>query len=318
MAAPLIEVRVEVTCPCCGERYQAAPEGESRLLCGDSTDADDVAQLMAGGGLRANVVFTSPPYASQREYDTTTEFRPIPPDAYSDWYAEVQARIAAWLAPDGSYFLNIKEHAEDGQRSLYVKDLTIAHVRAWGWRFIDEFCWTRAGVPGGWNNRFKNGWEPVFHFARAESIKFRPDAVSHETEHAFDYSPENGRAPSGSGLLGKEHGARFRAGLARPSNVLQVGTGGARTTGEHPAEFPVGLPAFFIAAFSDAGDLVYEPFGGSGTTLIAAQRLERRAFVMEISPRYCDVVLRRYEAETGRASVLAIQRHRDADEQTDE
>lgn len=301
---PPSEIRVEVVCPCCGERYQAAPEGENRLLCGDSTSETDVAQLLAGAA--ASVVFTSPPYASQREYDATTDFRPIPPDAYSDWYAAVQARIAEWLAPDGSYFLNIKEHCEDGQRHLYVKDLTIAHVRAWGWRFIDEFCWTRAGVPGGWNNRFKNGWEPVFHFARGEQIKFRPDAVSHETEHAFDYSKANGKAPSGSGLLGKEHGARFHEGLARPSNVLRVDTGGGKTSGEHPAEFPVGLPAFFLQAFSDAGDLVYEPFGGSGTTLIAAERLERRCAVMEISPRYCDVVLRRFEAETGRQPVRAL------------
>lgn len=298
---------VDVVCPCCGERYQAEPEGEHRLLCGDSTSEADVTRLMDGAS--ANAVFTSPPYASQREYDTSTEFRPIPPDEYVDWYAAIQAPIAAHLARDGSYFLNIKEHCEDGQRSLYVKDLTLAHVREWGWRFVDEFCWTRAGVPGGWNNRFKNGWEPVFHFSRQQEIKFRPDAVSHETEHAFDYSPANGKSVSGSGLLGKEHGARFREGVARPSNVLQVGTGGARTTGEHPAAFPVGLPAFFIQAYSDAGDVVYEPFGGSGTTLIASERLERRCYALEISPRYCDVVLRRYEAETGRAAVLAMDAH---------
>jgi hypothetical protein len=80
-----------------------------------------------------------------------------PPDEYVGWYQAVADNIAAVLAADGSYFLNIKEHAEDGQRHLYVKKLTIAHVEQWGWRFVDEFCWRKTdnGVPGGWPNRFK-------------------------------------------------------------------------------------------------------------------------------------------------------------------
>ena len=78
--------------------------------------------------------------------------------------------IESILAPDGSYFLNIKEHADDGERNLYVMDLVIAHRRQWGWRFVDEFCWRKTdnGVPGGWGNRFKNAWEPVFHFCRQQ------------------------------------------------------------------------------------------------------------------------------------------------------
>jgi len=53
------------------------------------------------------------------------------------------------LADDGSYFLNIKPHADDGERSLYVMDLVIAHKRQWGWRFVDELCWRKTdnGVP---------------------------------------------------------------------------------------------------------------------------------------------------------------------------
>ena len=84
------------------------------------------------------------------------------------------------LAPEGSYFLNIKEHADEGERNLYVKELVIAHRRQWGWRFVDEFCWRKTdnGVPGGWGNRFKNAWEPVFHFARQQQIKFRPESVA--------------------------------------------------------------------------------------------------------------------------------------------
>ena len=89
-----------------------------------------------------------------------------------------------------------------GERSLYVKDLVIAHRRQWGWRFVDEFCWRKTdnGVPGGWGNRFKNAWEPVFHFCRQPEIKFRPKAVGHVSEDCFDYSPNNPKSTSGSGL----------------------------------------------------------------------------------------------------------------------
>ncbi len=124
--------------------------GDHRLICGDCRDYGAVARLLDGA--RANVVITSPPYASQRAYDPTSGFRPVPPEAYIDWYRDVAANIAAILAEDGSYLLNIKEHAEGGQRNLYVKKLTIAHVEQWGWRFVDEFCWRKTddGVPGGW------------------------------------------------------------------------------------------------------------------------------------------------------------------------
>jgi hypothetical protein len=176
--------------------------GKHRLICGDCRDVATVQKLL--GGARANVCITSPPYATQREYDSTSGFKPIRPDEYVAWYGDVAANVAAILADDGSYFLNIKEHADEGERSLYVKDLVIAHRRQWAWRFVDEFCWRKTdnGVPGGWNNRFKNAWEPVFHFCRQQQIKFRPKRVGHESEDCFDYSPNNPKSKSGSGLLG--------------------------------------------------------------------------------------------------------------------
>lgn len=110
--------------------------GRHCLICGDCRDAATVARLLDGA--RVNVAITSPPYASQRTYDPSSGFQPIPPDDYVAWFGEVARNIESVLAPDGSYFLNIKEHSEDGERSLYVKDLVLAHKREWGWRFVDE------------------------------------------------------------------------------------------------------------------------------------------------------------------------------------
>ena len=79
---------------------------------------------------------------------------------------------------------------------------------------------------------------------------------------------------------------------ALPSNVLKV-SGVERGTG-HSAAFPAALPAFFIKAFSDPGDLVFDPFMGSGTTLIAAAKEGRVAAGCELSPAYCDIIRDRW------------------------
>jgi DNA modification methylase len=301
--------------------------GKHRLVCGDCRDRNILGILFPPDS-RASVCITSPPYATQREYDSSSGFKPVAPEAYGAWYADVAAGIESVLASDGSYFLNIKEHADDGERNLYVKDLVIAHRRQWGWRFVDEFCWRKTdnGVPGGWGNRFKNAWEPVFHFCRQQQIKFHPKRVGHESEDCFDYSPNNPKSTSGSGLLGtgargaaadggKNQGAWGRTrsslssdsegrhtGVARPSNVVEVKSESSQ--GTHSAPFPRALVEFFLLAFSDAGDVVFDPFLGSGTTMAAAELLDRTAYGCEISPGYCDVILRRLMNLAGATPVL--------------
>ncbi len=155
-------------------------------------------------GQKANVVITSPPYATQREYDPASGFKPVPPEEYVAWFRDVAANIEAMLAPDGSYFLNIKEHADDGERNLYVKDLVIAHRRQWGWRFVDEFCWRKTdnGVPGGWGNRFKNAGSRCSTSAASSrsSSGRRRSATSRRI--ASTTRPNNPKSTSGSGLLG--------------------------------------------------------------------------------------------------------------------
>ena len=283
-----------------------------KIICCDCRDRDVVQRLFDGA--RANLVITSPPYATQREYDPASGFTPVPPEEYSRWFRPVAENIAAFLAPDGSYVLNIKPHADGGERSLYVMDLVLAHKRQWGWRFVDEFCWrkTDEGVPGGWPNRFKNAWESLYHFCRQPQIKFRPTAVGHVSEDCFDYSAHNPKSRSGSGLLGS--GARGAAageqgaangnftGIARPSNVIEAKT--ETSQGSHSAPFPRALVEFFVKAFSDPGDIVFDPFLGSSTSLAAAHVLGRVGLGCEISPAYCDVGLRRMMAISNETPVL--------------
>lgn len=72
----------------------------------------------------------------------------------------------------------------------------------------------------------------------------------------------------------------------------------------HPTQKPVGLTGAILRDFSKAGDEVLDPFGGSGSTLIACEQLGRKCRMMEIDPRYCDVIIDRWETFTGKKAVL--------------
>ena len=285
--------------------------GNHRLMCGDCRDSDSVKTLM--GGEHINVAVTSPPYAEQREYDVSSGFNPIAPDDYVDWYSCVAANIMAHIANDGSYFLNIKPPAIGLDTHLYVMDLVIAHVRSWGWHFATEFCWERNGVPKGVTRRFKNQFEPVYQFAKGE-WKMRPDAVRHESNNVPKARGKGAGNTSwanhqgGESFVASDHqcevgfewfGDQIEKGLAYPGNRLPTFIGSHEALG-HAAAFPVGLPNFFIKAYTDEDDTVYDPFMGSGSTLIAAEQTGRRGHGMELSPTYCDVIVRRWENFTGK------------------
>lgn len=286
-----------------------------RLVCGDCRDSEDVQRSLP---VKTSLTITSPPYASQRKYEEGSGFEPIQPDHYVEWFAAVQSHIASHMNPDASFMLNIKEHCENGQRVLYVKDLVLAFVRQWGWRFVDEFCWPHGGTPKAVHTRFKNGWEPIFQFTRG-AHRFFPDAVAHKSSEAIDWHnghPAKGQGNRGIARLGISEGMAGLQGIgdavgarsagavgdgrAYPSNV--IGAGKNRAALGHPAAYPVALPKFFIKAYSQPSDVVYDPFTGSGSTLIACEEQDRRFCGIEISPRYCDIIVNRWEKFTGKTA----------------
>lgn len=290
--------------------------GPHRLICGDCRDHDTVATLLDGAAI--NMAFTSPPYADARTYDAASGFVPILPDEYVDWFEDVQANVRAHLADDGSWFVNIKAKAEGLDTPLYVLDLVAAHVRRWGWHWATEFCWERIGMPKSVTRRFKNQFEPIYEFRRGEVTKgpfepvyqfaagpwkMRPEAVMHPTDSAVAAQGE-GAGDTGWGDHLERRGFaedRVGPGMAYPGNRLPPFA--SEHTG-HTAAFPVGLPAWFMRAFTDRGDVVFDPFMGAGSTLIAAHQEGRVAYGVELSPAYCDVICRRYEDVTGDAPVL--------------
>jgi len=275
--------------------------GKHRVMCGDCRDFAAVEKLM--NGVKINVAITSPPYASQRKYDESSGFKPISPNDYVDWYQDVAANIMANLQHDGSYFCNIKPNAEELKRELYVFDLVLARVRNCGCNFAEEFCWERAGIPQQVARRFKNQFEPIYHFTKGE-WKFRPEAVKHESKavpKALGKGAGDTNAAKRQGHVSAIYGNDIAAGMAYPGNRLPTFQSAALG---HPAAYPVGLPEFFIKAYSDEGDVVYDPFMGSGSTLIAAEKNGRIACGLELSPKYVDLIVRRWQEFTGQTATL--------------
>jgi DNA modification methylase len=219
-----------------------------RLICGDCRDIATVEALTQGE--KVNGIFTSPPYAMQR----AKQYGGIPENEYVEWWGAVQENVWAVLAEDGSFFVNIKPHCEDGQRVLYVFDLVLAMVRRWRWRFVDELCWKRQSIPGIFGDRFKNGFEPVYHFSLT-SCKFSPDNVMKVSDLSkYDiYDDVNGKIAMGSNFAKRQSTARgvksknFNGAL--PDNVLSFPTGAmSGSLSGHGATFPLKLPTFFIKA----------------------------------------------------------------------
>lgn len=266
--------------------------GEHLILCGDCTKIDDWRKLLQAAKVeKVNGVFTSPPYAMQRK----KQYGGVATDKYVDWWYDVQANVRKHLTEDGSFFVNIKPHCENGERVLYVFDLVLAMQRKWAWRFVDEFSWLRPALPGVWNNRFKNGFEPVYHFSADLKIKFNPKSVSIKSNSTFEYGEAFGQTATGSGAFKY---ANRHDGLAYPDNVLEI-----RATADnipHSAQFPIALPEFFIKAYSDEDGIWLDPFLGSGTTICAAHKNGRRGLGIEKLEKYVAVCLERISDLTGK------------------
>jgi DNA modification methylase len=266
--------------------------GKHRLCCGDATDPAAVARLMQSD--QAALMFTSPPYAQQRDYGAAKE-------KVGDWDALMQGVFAAApVTADAQLLVNLGLVHRDSEWQPYWEGW-VEWMRASGWRRFGWYVWDQGpGLPGDWNGRLAPSHEFIFHFNRAP----RKPHKTVESKHA-------GEILGGGGLRGADGAVHRKTGFGNaiqshriPDSVFRImrHKGGLGAAGSHPAVFPVALVEAVLTAFTDPGDLIYEPFCGSGTQLVAAERAGRRCFAMELDPAYCDVAVRRWELATGRTA----------------
>jgi site-specific DNA-methyltransferase (adenine-specific) len=234
-----------------------------------------------------DLIFTSPPYADSRK----KTYGGIHPDNYVAWFLPFADQFKRVLNPRGSFVLNIKEKAVEGERHTYVLEL-ILEMRKRGWLWTEEYVWHKRNCyPGKWPNRFRDAWERCIHFTKSKDFAMYQESVmvpmgEWRNVRLRNLSQTDRRRDESKVLSG--FGKRIENWVGRdmayPTNVLHLATECGNKS--HSAAFPESLPAWFIKLFTRSNDVVLDPFLGSGTTAVAAARLGRRFLGIEIKAEY--------------------------------
>ena len=267
---------------------QVADRAACRTALGALVVGDALASLRALPTASVDLVVTSPPYDRQGKYRDGLAYGR---DWYEGYFLEVTAEIRRLLAPRGSFVLNYRSKRHGSERGTLQYEL-VFWLREQGFLFAEDFVWGKPSPPPGRFNRFlKDAVEYCFQFTVSPDWAFYPehclrparwDAADRMRRRALAHNYERVQEPSGHGRR------RVQAGpdLVRPSTLLSFEPEfGPNPTG-HPSRFPIELPDFFIRLLTRPGDVVVDPFAGTGTTGVAAERLGRRWLVFEADAAY--------------------------------
>jgi site-specific DNA-methyltransferase (adenine-specific)/site-specific DNA-methyltransferase (cytosine-N4-specific) len=238
-----------------------------------------------------DLIVTSPPYADQRK----ETYGGIHHDKYVEWFLPISTQLLRVLKPTGTFILNIKEKVVEGERSTYVMELILA-MRKQGWLWTEEFIWHKKNsYPGKWPNRFRDSWERLLQFNKDRKFNMYQEEVMVpmgdwaksrlKNLSLTDKIRDNSKVGSG---FGKNISNWLEREKAYPTNVLHLAT--ECSNKNHSAAFPEELPEWFIKLFTKEYDTVLDPFMGSGTSLIVANRMKRHSIGIDIVPEYYDLV----------------------------
>jgi site-specific DNA-methyltransferase (adenine-specific) len=220
--------------------------GEHRLLCGDSTDSDQVAKLM--NGQKADMVFTDPPYGVDYQGGALTKRTKLDNDQKNtNIYEQVIPNLYLFTIDKVAMYIWHAAGYADMASHLWNNDLQIRSQIIWN-KNMAQF--------GALSAQYKQKHEPCF------------------------YCYKKGQSPYWYG----------------PTNEVTVWDVKRESKNEyHPTQKPIELPERAINNSSKENNIVLDVFGGSGSTMVAAQQLNRKARLMELDPKYCQVIVDRMQ-----------------------
>jgi DNA methylase len=261
--------------------------GPHRIMCGDCTDRAVVARVLGGAG--AAFAFTSPPYLDQRAYgggDQSTETLAT--------FLEVAAAEGVKL-----FAVNLGIVRRGAAIVPHWDHYTAAAVRA-GLKLVSWNVWYQGANAsiGRLTAMFPIEHEFILVYGPGTVAlrKHVPNKTAGEVHHPTDRQSD-GRLVKKPPVLIAPHRAL--------GTVLELSSNQADDlTRAHPARFPVALVIPYLQACTTVGALVYEPFCGSGSTLIAAEQTDRAARCIELHPPYVQLAIDRWEAFTGQKAAL--------------
>lgn len=250
--------------------------GKHRLMCGDSTSKKDVERLMNGEKIKC--LFTSPPYNMGSDlYQNYTD--DLESKKYIDFNLNVVKTWADYVR--GYLFWNISYNKNTRWEFI---EILYRIVKESGLRYMELIVWDKGhGMPIVSKDMLTRQYEDILMLGDDKSI-------SNDMELYYLGTTEK------RGYFNKKKGKGI-------TNYWRIGTGNTQLD-NHKACFPVELPARAIELTTQEDEIVVDCFGGSGTTLIAAEQLNRRCYMMELDPTYCDVIVKRWEKLTGQKAKL--------------
>ena len=251
-----------------GDVYQL---GNHRLMCGDSTDEKDVAKLM--GGEKANLTFTSPPYWVGKGYETQKNEKEI------DEFVKLSSIQIVSAMHDDSSRLIINTGTANGRQftgnveTILIIDKWVSELRKLNWLLRHLRIWVKTG-------------------SLPAKIAPYTDLIDQHCEFIGTFYNPNGKK-RGQNKIGFPwvHQGYFDN-LHGKSNEYG-----------HCASFPEELSNRFIRLYSLENEIVLDPFGGAGTTIISCDKMKRKCRMMEINPLYCQVIIDRWQIFSGKKAV---------------